>query len=70
MHRETKKSEYGDKKTIIINLHPCWHEFIRQCEKLGYGEIYRVKIQDGLPMTAEYIKKRIKFNNTENNNPM
>jgi hypothetical protein len=61
MHQGTKKMDYGGEKTIMINLHPNWHEFIRQCEKLGYGEIYRIKIQDGLPMAAEVIKKRIRF---------
>jgi len=67
MHREIKKADYSFKKTTTINLHPNWHEFIRQCEKLGYGEIYRIKIQDGLPMTAEFIKKRLKFSNNDNN---
>ena len=65
MHQGTKKMEYGRGKTIMINLHPNWHEFIRQCEKLGYGEIYRIKVQDGLPMAAEIIRKRIRFSNSD-----
>lgn len=61
MHQDTKKMEFNGEKAIMINLHPNWFEFIRQCEKMGYGEIYRIKIQDGLPMVAEVIKKRIRF---------
>ena len=66
MQQGTKKVDFSEKKTIMINLHPNWHEFIRQCEKLGFGEIYMIKIQDGLPMAAEVIKKRIRF--SKNNN--
>jgi hypothetical protein len=28
---------------------------------MRYGEIDRLKIQDGLPMLAEEVKKKIKF---------
>jgi len=28
---------------------------------LRYGEIEKLKIQDGLPMMAEEVKKKIKF---------
>jgi hypothetical protein len=61
MHRDIKKQDYGAKKTIMFNLHPNWCEFIRQCEQMGYGEIFRLKIQDGLPMAAEILKRRVKF---------
>jgi hypothetical protein len=42
-------------------LHPSWSAFVRYCEKLRYGEIERLKIQDGLPVLAEVTKKKIKF---------
>lgn len=45
----------------IIRLHPTWFSFIRYCEELKYGEIEKLKIQDGLPMIAEEVKKKIKF---------
>ena len=61
MQQSTKKVDFGAGHTCAVNLHPNWHEFIRQCEKMGYGEIYRIKIQDGLPMAAEVIKKSIRF---------
>ena len=44
-----------------ISLHPAWHAFIRYCAKLEHGEIERLKIQDGLPVLAEVITKKVKF---------
>ena len=38
-----------------------WRAFIRYCEELQYGEIEVLKIQDGLPVLAEVVKKKIKF---------
>ena len=42
-------------------IHPAWYSFIKYCESIRYGEIDRLKIQDGLPMLAEEVKKKIKF---------
>ena len=42
-------------------LHPTWRAFIRYCAELQHGEIELLKIQDGLPMLAETVKKKIKF---------
>ncbi|MFN2530745.1 MAG: hypothetical protein ABR555_05575 [Pyrinomonadaceae bacterium] len=42
-------------------LHPVWSKFIRYCAELQHGEIELLKIQDGLPMLAEAVKKKIKF---------
>ena len=43
-------------------LTPAWREFIRFCRDLRHGEIERLSIQDGTPVLAETIKKKIKFN--------
>jgi hypothetical protein len=43
------------------NLRPAWKEFVRFCEELQFGEIERLKIQDGLPVLAEVTKKKVKF---------
>jgi len=43
------------------NLHPAWLQFIRYCAALGHGEIEKLKIQDGLPMLAEFAIKKVKF---------
>jgi hypothetical protein len=42
-------------------LHPAWLRLMQYCADLGYGEIEKLKIQDGLPMVAEVTTKKIKF---------
>lgn len=66
MQTELKRQDPGERKTLVFNLHPNWCELIRQCEQLGYGEILRLKIQDGLPMAAEIVKRRIVFSKHKN----
>jgi hypothetical protein len=41
--------------------HPAWLAFIRYCVELQHGEIEVLKIQDGLPVMAEVVRKKIKF---------
>jgi len=43
-------------------LTPAWREFIRFCRDLRHGEIERLSIQDGAPVLAETVKKKVKFN--------
>ena len=45
----------------LIRIHHVWYSFIKYCETLKYGEIEKLKIQDGLPMLAEEVKKKVKF---------
>jgi len=42
-------------------LHPAWRAFLHFCRELQYGEIERLKIQDGVPIIAEVVKKKVKF---------
>ena len=49
----------GNKRKPVLN--PAWVTFIRHCQELGFGEISNLKIQDGLPVMAEEITKKIKF---------
>jgi hypothetical protein len=42
-------------------LHPAWIALIRHCMEMGYGEIERLKIQDGIPVMAEKSIQRIKL---------
>ena len=42
-------------------FHPAWLRLIRYCTELGHGEIEKLKIQDGLPLTAEVTTRKIKF---------
>jgi hypothetical protein len=42
-------------------LHPAWHAFIKHCAELKHGEIEILKIQDGLPVLAEVVRRKVKF---------
>jgi hypothetical protein len=42
-------------------LSPVWREFIRFCRNLRHGEIERLSIQDGTPVLAEMIKRKVTF---------
>ncbi len=44
-----------------LRLHPLWRSFILYCEGLRFGEIEKLQIQDGLPVTAATVKRKIKF---------
>jgi len=48
-------------KAKLIYIHPIWYSFIKYCETLEYGEIDKLKIQDGLPVAAERTLKKTKF---------
>ncbi len=45
----------------LIRVHPVWYSFIKYCEAIQNGEIEKLKVQNGLPMLAEEVKKKIKF---------
>jgi hypothetical protein len=49
-------------KTETIQVKQGWVRFIKYCEQLGFGELTRLAIQDGLPVSAERVKKKIRFN--------
>lgn len=42
-------------------LHPAWRAFFRFCSELQHGEIERLKVQDGLPVLAELVSKKVRF---------
>lgn len=44
-----------------LPLHPAWQALIRFCREIGHGEIERIKIQDGLPVCAEVVTKKIRW---------
>ncbi len=48
-------------KDARTQLHPAWIAFIKYCERLGHGEIEKLKIQDGLPVIAEITTQKVKF---------
>lgn len=40
---------------------PAWQALIRYCRQIGHGEIERLSIQNGLPVLAQTVTKKIKF---------
>jgi hypothetical protein len=46
---------------ISSHLHPAWQDFLGYCEQLQFGEIEKLKIQDGLPVLAEVTTKKVRF---------
>jgi hypothetical protein len=46
----------------ITSIHPAWRAFITLCDSIQYGEIEKLSIKDGLPVAAEEVRKKTKFN--------
>jgi len=45
----------------VDSVHPVWRRLMEYCADLGHGEIEKLKIQDGLPMAAEFTTRKVKF---------
>ena len=60
MNRLMKQEKTG-RHTGKPFIHPAWIALIRHCQEMGYGEIERVKIQDGVPVMVEQSIKRLKL---------
>jgi hypothetical protein len=45
----------------VKSLHPAWRAFIDYCVELRHGEIEILKIQDGIPVLAEVVRRKVKF---------
>jgi len=55
------RPEVKDEQVAMKSLHPAWRAFIRYCAELQHGEMEILKIQDGLPVLAEVVRKKVKF---------
>jgi len=51
----------GSEARTSHGVHPSWLRLMRFCAELSYGEIEKLKIQDGLPMPAEVTTRKVKF---------
>jgi hypothetical protein len=51
----------AEKPEMQAGLHPAWVAFVRYCQEMGYGEIEKLKIQDGIPVLVEVSRQKIKF---------
>lgn len=65
MEKKIKRFEGELSKAKMMHIHPLWYDFIKYCETLKYGEIQKLKIENGLPTGAEEVKKKIKFSSSE-----
>jgi hypothetical protein len=45
----------------VQGIHPAWIALIRHCREIGFGELKRLKIQDGVPVMVERSIQRIKL---------
>jgi len=59
--REAWRSGPDSNRNLETPSHPAWVSFVRYCREMGYGEIERLKIQDGIPVLAEVTRQKIKF---------
>jgi len=55
------RQEPGPARRLRFVLHPAWLAFIRYCEELRFGDIERLRIQDGVPVLAEETRKKVRF---------
>jgi hypothetical protein len=58
---ERKNSEPARQADQPQDLHPAWKSLIDYCRRLQHGDIERLRIQDGVPVIAEVITRKIKF---------
>ena len=58
---DKKESAGVDVKAVSEGLPKQWQKFIGCCEHLKYGELAKVQIQDGLPVSAEGVKRKSRF---------
>ena len=54
-----KKDERNGKVVQMISEE--WARLIQFCQKLGHGEIEKLKIQDGVPVIADVVREKVKF---------
>jgi hypothetical protein len=69
MPTDRDKGRGSSKKYVSLHVHKNWGDFIHYCEKMRYGEIQNLRIQDGIPQIAEVVKKKINFSKGEGSEP-
>ncbi len=55
------KPENDTVKKELMEVHPTWVRFIRYCAAIRFGELQNVKIQNGVPVSAEKATEKIRF---------
>lgn len=46
---------------ITMDVHPIEARFLLHLRRYRFGVIKEVKVEDGLPMLAEFIHERVRF---------
>ncbi len=46
---------------VVQSISEEWARLIQFCQELGYGEIEKLKIQDGVPVIADVVREKVKF---------
>ncbi len=46
---------------IVMEVHPIEQRFLLQMRRWRFGIVKEVKIEDGLPMLAEFVHERVRF---------
>ena len=52
---------HSNHSAAVEHLHPAWQVLIRYCEKLQFGELEKISIQNGLPMTVEVVRTKMRL---------
>lgn len=50
-----------EKESAAKTVHPAWRALIQYCAELDHGEIESLKIQNGLPVLAEVVRRKVRF---------
>ncbi|HOF87577.1 MAG TPA: hypothetical protein PLZ36_05665 [Armatimonadota bacterium] len=46
---------------VMMEVHPIEANFLRQVRRWRFGIVKEIKIEDGLPMLAEFVHERVRF---------
>ena len=58
---ETPAAKETSRMQASTRVHPAWLRLMQYCVELGYGEIEKLKIQDGIPVIADVVRDKVKF---------
>jgi len=61
MNKKMNDMEKLKAKNRNVGVHPAWLALMRHCREVGFGEIERLKIQDGVPVMIETTIKRTRL---------
>ena len=51
-------SHYPEREPVISVQ---WIEFVKFCNRLGFGRIEKLEVQNGVPVSAETVTEKVRF---------